>query len=406
MKKLKYLVILLICIPTFVSALEYPKTNSKIVEIYDMTDNKVLYEIDSRSKVSIASLTKIATTITAIENIENLDEKVTITGEILSTVRWDASRAGLYEGETITYKDLLYASMLPSGADATNALAILSSGSIEKFVDKMNNLAKKIGLDNTHFINVTGLDIEGHYSSAENMRKLLSYALENDMFKEIYTTRKYTLSDGLKVESTINTYNRNSNIDTSKIKGSKTGFTEDAGYCLSTLSTINGHDFIIIVLNAEHRNNIYYNIYDTVNLIDFIGNNYKEENLLKKDELLKTIPVSLSDINNYQIYSTSEINKYLPSDYNKDDFVIEYDGLDELSYKNKKGETIGKIKYYYKDELLLEENVILNADINLDISKYLKAHIITITISLLSIIILIILLLTINKKRHLNKMSH
>ena len=165
MKKIIILIIILL-FPIYIEALEYPPINSKVVEIYDMTDNKVIYEVDSNKVSSIASLTKIATIITAIEEIDNLDEKVTITNEILKTVRWDASKAGLKAGDILTYRDLLYASILPSGADATNSVAILSSGSIENFVKKMNEKARLLGLKNTNFVNSTGFDEEGAYSSA------------------------------------------------------------------------------------------------------------------------------------------------------------------------------------------------------------------------------------------------
>ncbi len=204
MKRYYYiLVFLFLLIPIYVNGLEYPSTNSKIVEIYDLTENKVLYEVGNKDKVYIASLTKIATTITAIENIKNLDEKVTITQGMLNTVSNIASTAGLKAGDVVTYRDLLYASMVPSGADATNSLAILTSGSIDNFVNKMNDLVKRIGLTNTHFVNVTGLDVENHYSTVEEVRKLLVYALSNDLFKQIYMTRDYTLTNGLKVKSTL-----------------------------------------------------------------------------------------------------------------------------------------------------------------------------------------------------------
>jgi len=243
--------------PITTYALNYPKLDSKNIEIYDLTDNKILYELKSKEKVSIASLTKIATTITAIENIKNLDEKVTITKKILNTVNREASKAGLKSGDKLTYRDLLYASMLPSGADATNSIAILSSGSIKNFVNKMNNLAKKIGLKNTNFVNVTGLDENNHYSTVDDVRKLLIYSLENPLFKQIYTTKKYTLSNGLIVKSTLLGTYKNPNINTEKIIGSKTGFTGKAGYCLSSLSNINKHEMIIIVLKAKKTNTIY-----------------------------------------------------------------------------------------------------------------------------------------------------
>ena len=289
-----FLVLILLLFPLLTSALTYPELDSKIVEIYDLTDDKLIYEVNKDKKASIASLTKIVTTITAIENIKELDETVIVTKEILDTVRWDASKAGLIPGDKLSYRDLLYASMLPSGADATNAIAILSSGSIDSFVNKMNDLVKKLKLSNTHFVNVTGLDAEGHYSTADDVRKILTYALNNELFRKIYTTKKYTLSNGLTVKSTISTYNKNSKVKTDKIIGSKTGFTADAGYCLSSLSNINSHEFIIIVLNANHIDDKYYNIVDTVNLIDFLLDNYDNQILIKKNKVVKVLPIVLS----------------------------------------------------------------------------------------------------------------
>lgn len=391
----KIILIIILLFPIYIEALEYPPINSKVVEIYDMTDNKVIYEVDSNKVSSIASLTKIATTITAIEEIDNLDEKVTITNEILKTVRWDASKAGLKAGDILTYRDLLYASILSSGADATNSIAILSSGSIENFVKKMNELIKKIGLTNTNFVNVTGLDENNHYSTASDIRKLLTYSLKNPTFKEIYTAKEYTLSNGLKVESTIKRYS-NSNLNTNNILGSKTGYTGEAGYCFSSLSNINSHEFIIVVLNADKINNNYYNVIDTVNLIDFLNNNFKEELLVKKKTLIKELPVELSNIDKYQIKATKDIKKYLPSDYNINNLNIEYKGLEKLNYKNKINEEIGVINYYYDNELFDTEKVIINKSIEIDYIKVLKKYY---YVFIILLFIPIIILLTKKRKR-------
>ena len=402
MKRYYYILIFVfLFIPLYVNGLDYPKTDSKIIEIYDLSDNKILYEVGSNDKVSIASLTKIATTITAIENIKNLDEKVTITSEMLNTVSSVASTAGLKVGDKVTYRDLLYASMLPSGADATNSLAILSSGSIDNFVSKMNELVKRIGLDNTHFVNVTGLDTEGHYSTVEEVRKLLIYALSNDLFKTIYTTRDYTLTNGLKVKSTLYLYNPGNKLDTSSILGSKSGHTKQAGYALSSLSNINGHEMIIIVLKATY-NGVYNNILDSLNLIKFLNSNFKDEILVHKDDLIKTIPVKLSKIDNYEVRATKDITKYLPSDYDKDKIKIEYDGREELNFLNKKDTKIGTIRYYYDDELLDSELVNLNTDIKMDIIKIILCYWYIVLIIILIIITVIILIIK-KRKKHSKK---
>ena len=152
----------------------------------------VLYEKDSDKIVSIASLTKIMTTIVAIENIDDFNETVYITYDMLKDVPWDSSVAGLSIGDEVTYLDLLYASILPSGADATNSLAISLTGSIDNFVDMMNDKAQELNLFDTHFSNTTGYDIDNHYSTANDILKLLVYSLSNQTFKKIYTTNKYT----------------------------------------------------------------------------------------------------------------------------------------------------------------------------------------------------------------------
>ena len=389
MKKIVMLIILFI--PFSIKALDYPKVNSKYVELYDITDDKVLYELNSNDKISIASLTKIATTITAIETIPNLNEEVLITNDILSTVRWDASTAGLKTGDVLNYYDLLYASMLPSGADATNAIAISSSGSIDNFVKKMNDLVTRIGLSNTHFINVTGLDDENHYSTTDDVRKLLNYALTNTTFKAIFLTKEYKLSNGLKVDSTLKNYNKALNIDTSKILGSKTGFTNDAGYCLASLIRKNDHEILVINLHANKDNNKIYNIVDNTKLIDFIYDNYDEQVLNENNSLIKNIPINLSKQTSYDIFS-QEVKKFLPNDYDKDSFKIIYDGLEELDFTNKQNSKIGTLNYYYDNELLKQDDVILNIKIEFDIFKFIVKYIYYIIAGIIIIITIIIIL--------------
>ena len=376
MRKIFFSLLLFITLlfPFNVFGLVFPSINSKVVEIYDLTDEKVIYEVDSNKISSIASLTKIVTTITAIENIPNLNEEVTVTRDILNTVYWDASKAGLKVGDRLTYLDLLYASMLPSGADATNTIAITSSGSIDNFVIKMNELVTKLGLKNTHFVNVTGLDSEGHYSTGSDIRVILSYALKNELFRKIYTTREYTLSNGLVVYSTIITYNKSGSIDTSKILGSKTGYTGEALYCLSSLSNINNHEFIIIVLNGEHINNIYYNIYDTTNLINFLESNYKDQLLVEKGKIVKKINVKYSKIDSIDIKVSKDIYKYLPTDYDKEKIKVEYKGVEELSFKNKIGEKLGVITYYYDNNKISDEKVLLNEKLEISYEKIFKEY--------------------------------
>lgn len=376
-----------IMFPISCFALDFPAHNSKNVLIFDKTDNNILYSYKSDEVKSIASLTKIVTTIVAIEKINNLDDEVVITSDMIYSVDPIASKAGLRVDDRVTYRDLLYASILPSGADATNSLAILLSGSIENFVNDMNSFANKIGVNNTHFVNVTGLDVDNHYSSADDILKIISYSLDNDLFYDIFTTKKYTLSNGLEVKSTLYKYFGD---DIQQIEGSKTGFTGNAGYCIATLSNTDGHEIIIVLLDAEHKDDDYYNIIDSVKFIDFINNNYSNTLLMKKNSIITKLNINLCVDDFYDVKAGSDIYKFLPSDYDDNLFKYRFSGKDKLTYRDKKGDKIGKVVYYYDNEIIFEEDIILSKDMKIDYFKVIKEYLFYEIIFVLVIIFIIV----------------
>lgn len=398
MKKILLLIILLL-FPIYTNALTYPNLHYKSALIYDMTDNKLLYELNTKEQRSIASLTKIVTTITALESIDDLTDEVNITNSMLSKVRWDASIAGLKAGETYTYEDLLYASILPSGADATISLAISTSGSIDNFVKKMNELTDRIGMTNSNFVNVHGLDEKGHYSTAEDIHKLLMYCLKNPKFKEIYTTKEYQLSTGKIVKSTVKTTGNRIGKDTSRILGSKTGFTLGAGLCMSAIINSDNHEILIITLGATPNTGNTYHVLDTLELINFIDDSYNIETISKKDTKLISIPVSLSKIDTYDIKTTKDITKFLEKDYDKSLIKVEYKGKEKLSYKDKLNTKIGTITYTYNQEIISTEEVILNIEIKPDYIKILLKY----KYYILGFILIIIILIPKKKKRRILK---
>lgn len=385
-----FLLLLATIIPLNANALTYPNLHYKNAIVYDMTDDKVLYDLNSTETKPMASLTKIMTIITAIEHNENPLKTIVYTQEMKNNVSWEASKVGFKVGETLTFNDLLYGAMLPSGADATVALAITTSGSIDNFVQEMNNTAKRIGMTQSNFVNVHGLDAKNHYSTAKDIQILLEYALKNETFRQLYTTKEYNLSTGQLIKSTVKKQGEPYNLDISKIIGSKTGFTGDAGLCISVLMNYKDHEIIFITLGAPSSATPYH-ISDDIELINFIENNYDNQTLVEKDSLIKEIPIINSKQELYKVTSSTEIKQFLENDYNKEKIKIEYTGKEELSYKNKKGTTIGKIKYFYEDKLIYEEEVKLNIKIEPDILKILYANkviVITIIVSLLFTIIL------------------
>ena len=180
--------------------------------LYNLTEDKVMMEKDANVKADIASLTKIMTIIVSIENIKDYNEKVTITNDMLKDIAWDVSVAGFKKGEVLTYNDLLYGAMLPSGADACNALAISTAGSLENFVKLMNEKVKELGLKNTSFANVVGLYDENNYSSANDVAQILMYSLKNKKFKEVFEAKSYVLSNGKELKSTVSYYGKDTDV--------------------------------------------------------------------------------------------------------------------------------------------------------------------------------------------------
>lgn len=250
--------------------------SSKYAYMCDTETGSVIAEKNSEVKVSPASLTKIMTAIVILDNTEDLDEKVTVSGEIYSKLYSEgAAMSGFLPGETVTMRDLLHGIMLPSGAEAAVAAAVHVAGSEEEFVEMMNAKASALGFKNTRFKNVVGFDDAGHYTNASEMAYLLLAALEYDEFVEIASKSEYYIKptnkhpDGFTVKSSVFAKIGDKNTSDTDIICGKTGFTYDAGLCLATYGEKNGRGYIAVVMGAEgnHRTE-QKQIYDTVYLYE------------------------------------------------------------------------------------------------------------------------------------------
>lgn len=393
-----------------VSALEDINLHSPNYIVYDMSDDNVVLQNNVDVVTPMASLTKIMTTIVAIENCPDLNKKVVYSKSMRSDIDFDASLSGLIENQEYTVRDLLYATMLPSGADATNALAFAVSGSIQDFVDLMNEKAVFLGMTNTHYVNTHGLDRDNHYSSVNDLFTLLKYALNNPVFREVYTTKSYNLSNTLDkynkeedphlVQSTVAKTASKMGIDASRILGSKTGYTDNAGKCISILFNSNGHEYLAITTKAPYPYKTNYHIEDAINIINYIDNNYNNQILVKAGTLIESINVNLSEIDKFDIVTKNDVTKYLSNDYEKSKVSIEYTGLKDINYNYNKSKPLGVIKYYYDGELLKEEEVLLDIDLKLSIEKLVNKHkYLLLLMGSLLILLIIVIIIMIKRKR-------
>lgn len=395
MKKIIFTILLLF--PIFVSALEI---NSKHAILYNLNEDKIIFEKNSNEITSIASLTKIMTTIVAIENIENLDAKVTITERDFNGL-YDASLAGFEVGDEVTYRDLLYGTMLPSGAEASQALANNISGSVNVFAGLMNEKAKELGMKNTHFVNTSGLDVNNHYSTVYDVAVLLKYCLNNKTFKTIFESTSYKTSNGeLTLYSTFRYTAIKYNYKSDYILGAKTGYTDDAGKCLASIAYDQNNDilYLLVTTGANTSTDDAYHIKDATNIYTYYFENYGYVNLMDENELLVSIKTKYSKNKYLNFYAKEDVSFYTKKDeFDKNKIKIIYDGVNIIDQSIKKGEKLGTVGIYYDDEYINSLDIILNDEYKFSIIYFLLQNKkITIPV-ILGICILIYLIKRINK---------
>lgn len=243
----------------------FPTINSRRFVVFDRVSKQVLYGKNENVKGAMASTTKIMTCIVVLEN-ENLDKEVTVSAKAAGT---GGSRLGLKKNDKITVKDLLYGLMLKSGNDAAIALAEDVSESVENFSELMNEKAKELNLNSTHFVTPHGLDNSEHYTTAVELAKIADYAMQNETFAKIVGTKMTTIKINNSEKVISNTNELLGNLN--GVIGIKTGFTNNAGRCLVTETKRGDMDIIAVVLGADTKK---YRTKDSVNLIEYTYSNY------------------------------------------------------------------------------------------------------------------------------------
>lgn len=225
-----------------------PQINSKSAVILERNTGTILFGKNENSIRKMASTTKIMTAIVVLENCNDLGQIVNISKKSASI---GGSRLGLSINSKITVLDLLYGLLLCSGNDTAIALAEFIGGSVEEFAVLMNQKALHIGLKNTHFVSPHGLDSEEHYTTAYELAILTQYALKNDTFSKIVSTKSYTVHINGSPKNIGNTNELLGNL--TGIYGVKTGFTNGANRCLVTACKRGELDVICVVLGADTK---------------------------------------------------------------------------------------------------------------------------------------------------------
>lgn len=239
-----------------------PSVAAKQIFIMDESSKTVLLQIDALAQVYPASTTKMMTALVALDAYP-LDRIITVT-----TAYPDGQNIGLVPGETITVEQLLYATLIQSANDAAEVLAENFVGGRSAFVSAMNAKAKALHLDGTHFLNPTGLDEEGHYSSAVDLVRLADFALNNPEFAKIVATENSVITTNLPKAHVLANVNQLLG-KLAGVKGVKSGQTDKSGQSLVTLVDRNNHPVLLAVLGSTDR------FADTKLLIDWVFANFR-----------------------------------------------------------------------------------------------------------------------------------
>lgn len=360
MKKVLFFMIMFLLITVKV----YAEENTLIKNagsgiLIDSNSGTILFEKNKDDKVAVASMTKMVAQIIILENIENgnlkWDEKVIASSNASGM---GGSQIYLQTGEAMTVRDLMKGITMASGNDATVAMAERIAGTEEKFVKMMNQKVKDLGLKNTVFTNCTGLDEDGHYSTAYDMAMIAKELLKHEQILEFSSVYE----DYLRVDKP----NKFWLVNTNKLvrfyqgaDGLKTGFTDAAKYCMAVTAKRDNMRLIAVVLgenSGKERNS------ETMELLDYGFNLYKVDLVKSKDDNVGLLRIDKASKKEIKVYPEKDITVL----GKKSDASISYNvslKLDSLKLPMKKNSVVGKIFVKSGDKKILEVNAIIKEDV-------------------------------------------
>ena len=259
-----------------------PNVTARYYEAYDITSGQEILGKRETEKMYPASITKVLFSEVMLDHLSELGKKTDdIAGKVLSADNEKAARNGLYRsglkaGETVSYEDLLHSIIYMSGAEACYAAVRLTFGTEAKAAESMNEKAKKLGMTNSHFVNVTGAHSKNHYTTCSDFVKVMQAAWNSPELKQIFSTGSYTTSD--RKHTFKSPTSRASSICRGLLIGGKTGTTDAAQHTFAGYAKLKGHDAIIITglspLKISHSN-----LKDASAVSKFITDNYELKNV-------------------------------------------------------------------------------------------------------------------------------
>lgn len=409
MKKLTiiFFTIIFVLLPyqiSFVTATsEKPNLVSEAAILIDNKTEKILYQKNAGEKKYPASTTKIVTAILALEHCQ-LNDIVTVSYDAATSIPDGYSSASLQVGEQLTIEQLLQLLLIHSANDAANVLAEYVGGSIESFISMMNTKMNELGLQNTHFTNAFGMHDDNHYTTAQDLAKIMQYCLKNENFRKLagssvcvlpatneYGPRKYTSTNELIVPNNNNYYRY--------LTAGKTGYTSQAGDCLVSCAYKNDLELICVILGGKTVNGVSTRFSETKTLYEYGYNNYGLQTLLNENDKVTEIEVQngTKETRQLDLLTNTSLKALLQNTFDKNTLSAEINLPDTIKAPISQGDIIGSVSYNI-DGIVYETSLV--ASHSVEESKILS---LILKIGLIFLILLVFYTIFFNKKRKKKK---
>ena len=358
---------------------EDPDIQAKAALLVDANTGAIVYAKNEHQELYPASLTKIMTALLVVEAIDkgqlSLDQEVTASSTIES-LDTDGRTANIKPGEIMTVEQLLYCMLVVSANEACVILAEAVSGSVDAFVDQMNEKAQALGCENTHFVNPTGLHDSQHYTSAWDLYLITKEALTHKDFVRISDTGDITLpATNLHEARALHSTNylisvwRSRGYINKNAHGIKTGSTSEAGHCLVSSAAKGSLSFISVVLGCdrltlEDGEIRTMSFYETNRLFQWGFDNFSYKTILTADEYPKEVAVSLSKIDHVTVHPARDVEILMPNDLEPEDLERTITlNSDPVEAPITTGDKLGTIQLSYQGTVYATEDLLALNDV-------------------------------------------
>ena len=344
-----------------------PNILSDAAILVDNNTDKILYAKNHNERMYPASTTKILTAILVIEN-GNLSDTTVASYDAVSVIPAGYSSAYLSEGEEMSIRYLLEVLLIHSANDAANVLAEYISGSIEEFVNLMNEKATSLGCTDSHFVNTNGIHDENHYTTAKDLAIIAHYCMQNSTFRELVSMKSCTIPATNKSEerfykNTNDLMNETSSYYLENCIGVKTGFTTQAGNCLISCCSQDGLELICVILHANQTETGGSSRYpDSVSLFEYGYSNYALSTIANKGSVICSLNINngSSSTKNLDAILANDISALSHINASTPEYKVKLN--DNLSAPISQNSVIGSITYSidgidYTEDLLASHNV-------------------------------------------------